>query len=76
MARLLAELDAEKAAEGSKASRKKNKKKKKGLQDSPPVSTQDLRTKALGLSSNVSYVELIVLGGGPSCEGGIGWAFC
>ena len=39
MASLLAELEVEKAAEGSKASRKKNKKKKKGVQDSQPVST-------------------------------------
>ena len=63
MASLLAEEDAEKAAESSKASRKKNKKKKKGVQDSQPVSTYDLRTKAFGLSSIFTCIELIWAGG-------------
>ena len=40
----IAELEAEKASEISKASRKKNKKKKKGVPDPRMVRTQDLRT--------------------------------
>jgi hypothetical protein len=40
----IAELEAERASEISKASRKKNKQKKKGVLDPQLVMTQDLRT--------------------------------
>ena len=60
----IAELEAEKASEISKASRKKNKKKKKGAPDPQLVRTQDLRTLMLGLFlSLLNFTSVELMGG-------------